>query len=120
MKKMSNEKLKMRILEEIDKEGDICITFLPKLIPEMCGNDFWTLQLSEGDNKNILALAGITYDACCVLHDMIRFGVLTFSSNILFFSADGAPGYGLPIFTQKDLKSQKRCWVPMILSRKSD
>lgn len=111
--------MKEKLLKIIANCGDVCLTSLPKMMPEIKGEYSMYLPVKDGCNPNVLMLGGVAQDFIMAFNDLEQSGVIKkLPTSVMIAMIDGAGVYGLPLATPSLVrKSEKECWMPILIKR---
>jgi hypothetical protein len=109
--------MKKKLLKLLAKKKEIYFLDLPELMPEIKGEFSIYMSVKPGINPNILWLAGVTNKFIKVFNEVLieEKSVVWEPINPMFVIFDGKPMYSMPIAKASLAKSQKECWLPIIL-----
>lgn len=111
--------MKEKLLQIIANWGDVCITSLPQMMPEIKGEYAMYTPMKDGYNPNVLMLHGVSQDFIKVFNDLEQNKIIEkIPTTLMIVMIDGGGIYDLPIATVSRVKkSKKECWIPLLIKK---
>ena len=112
-------KMKKKLLQIIADTYDICLTEIPKMIPESKGEYSAYLPVKNGYNPNILMVGNVSQDFIKLFNELEQSKqIIKEPCTVMIHLIDGAPVYSLPIVTNtKGMKGKKEHWIPLVIKK---
>jgi hypothetical protein len=107
--------METKLLKLLIDKGEINITDLFHLMPEIEGEFSIFMPAHEGINPNILWIGGVNEEFCKLFRKLLNYEkVIDWKYvDIIDYIIDGSPCYTLPIANKKSIKNKKYCWLPI-------
>jgi len=110
------KELQIDLLKLLTPGKKIMITTLLKDLPEIKGDFAIYMPVNKGINENILWINGVSKDFITVFNNLlVDLKLITWNpEHIITYLLTESPIYSKPqITTEKQLKSQTVCWLPI-------
>lgn len=111
--------MKKEFIEFIGRVGDISMTALPKSFPQSAGDKDWTANVQEGLNPNVYIAFGMN-SKFHKMYNKLKDEkiIMQMPCNALIPMMDGGViPTKLPIATNRRIKGDKPCWMPMLVKK---
>lgn len=92
------------------------MTNIAKYMPEASGEYSMFLPVNAGMNPNILIASNVSKEFIRVFNECIKEkSIICKPTTTLVYIMDGAPIFDMNIVTTKSVKTEKNCWMPVIV-----